>query len=129
MTRKHLVLSRREREIMDVLYQKGQATVSEVMECLHEAPGYSAVRSLLRILESKGHIKHLKDGTRYVYVARVNRDQAKRSEIRRLIQTFFNGSPAQAVAGLLDESSAKLSEEDLDRLEQLLQKARKEGKP
>src|SRR5215467_3491064 len=111
----HLKLSRRERQIMDVLYQKGQATVTEVMESLPEPPGYSAVRSMLRILESKGHIRHLKDGARYVYVAKLNRDKAKRSEIRRLIETFFNGSAAQAVAALLDESSLKLSQEDLDR--------------
>jgi len=112
---------------MDVLYQKGSATVTDVMESLPEAPGYSAVRSMLRILESKGHIKHQKDGTRYVYVAKVNRERAKRSEIRRLIETFFNGSPVQAVVALLDEASLKLSKEDLSRLEEMLQKARKGG--
>ena len=123
-----LKLSRRERQIMDVLYQKGQASVTEVMESLPEPPGYSAVRSMLRILESKGHIRHLKDGARYVYVAKVNRDKAKRSEIRRLIQTFFDGSPAQAVAALLDEASLKLSQADVDRLEEILQNARKGDK-
>jgi predicted transcriptional regulator len=120
----HLKLSRRERQIMDVLYQKGQASVSEVMDGLPEAPGYSAVRSMLRILESKGHIKHMKDGARYVYTAKVDREKAKRSEIRRLLQTFFDGSPTQAVAALLDQSSLKLSEEDFLRLEEMLRKAR-----
>ena len=124
----HLKLSRRERQIMDVLYQKGQATVSEVMDSLPEAPGYSAVRSMLRILENKGHITHMKDGARYVYAAKVDREKVKRFEIRRLLQTFFDGSPTQAVAALLDQSSLKLSDEDFDRLEEMLRKARSEGK-
>ena len=123
----HLKLSRRERQIIDILYQKGQATVSEVMEGLPEAPGYSAVRSMLRILENKGHIKHMTDGARYVYTATVDREKAKRSEIRRLLETFFNGSPTQAVAALLDQSSLRLSEEEFARLEELLRKARNGG--
>jgi predicted transcriptional regulator len=121
----HTKLSRREREIMDVLYAQGRASVSDVMERLPEAPGYSAVRSMLNILEDKGHVRHEKDGVRYVYVPTLNREKAKRAEIRRLIRTFFNGSLAEAVAGLLDEASLKLSKDDLNRLEEMLRKARK----
>src|SRR5580700_11006607 len=98
MSTQHIALSRRERQIMDVLYQKGRATVTEVMEGLPDPPGYSAVRSMLRILESKGHIRHEKDGARFVFLPVVNRDKATRSAIRHLIQTFFNGSPERAVA-------------------------------
>ena len=110
---------------MDVLFQKGQATVTEVMESLPEAPGYSAVRSLLRILEEKGHIRHETDGARYVFMPNISREKAKRSAVQHLIQTFFDGAPERAVAALLDESSAKLTAADFDRLEEVLRKARK----
>src|SRR5262249_36082161 len=121
----HHKLSRRERQIMDVLYKNGRATVTEVMEGIPEAPGYSAVRSMLRILEEKGHVRHETDGAKYVYLPTVNREKAKRSAIRHLIQTFFDGSPGKAVAALLDESSSRLSEAEFNKLEEMLKKARK----
>jgi predicted transcriptional regulator len=128
MTTSHTTLSRRERQIMDVLYRKGRATVLEVVEDLPDPPGYSAVRALLRILEIKGHIRHEKDGPKYVFLPTVKPDKAKRSAIRHLIQTFFNGSPEQAVATLLDVSSSRLSDSELKRLGELIEKARKGGK-
>jgi BlaI family transcriptional regulator, penicillinase repressor len=117
-------LSRRERQIMDVLYQKGRATSAEVMESLPDPPSYSAVRALLRILEEKGHIRHEQEGVKYVFVPKLHRDKAKRSALRHLIQTFFDGSHEQAVAELLDVSSSELSDEELTRLEKLIQRAR-----
>jgi BlaI family transcriptional regulator, penicillinase repressor len=129
MTLNTLKLSRRERQIMDVLFQKERATVTEVMESLPEAPGYSAVRSLLRILEEKGHIRHETDGARFVFMPNISREKAKRSAVRHLLQTFFDGAPERAVAALLDESSAKLTAADFDRLEEVLRKARKGAKP
>jgi len=109
---------------MDVLYQKGRATAAEVMELLPDAPGYSSVRALLRILEEKGHARHEMDGTKYVFVPSVHRDKAKRSAIRHLVQTFFDGSPEQAVAALLDLSSGKLSDEEVERMTRLIEKNR-----
>jgi predicted transcriptional regulator len=120
----HHTLSRRERQIMDVLYQKGKATALEVQESLPDPPSYSAVRALLRILEDKGHIRHEQDGPRYVFTPKLPRDKARRSAIRHMMETFFEGSPEQAVAALLDVSSSKLSQEDLDRLAQLIENAR-----
>ncbi len=128
MTTSHTTLSRRERQIMDVLYRKGRATVLEVVQDLPDPPGYSAVRALLRILEIKGHIRHEKDGPKYVFLPTVKPDKAKRSAIRHLIQTFFNGSPERAVATLLDVSSSRLSDSELKRLGELIEKARKGGK-
>src|SRR5215467_13167431 len=93
--------SRRERQIMDALHQHGRATVAEVQNALPDPPGYSAVRALLRILEDKGHVKHLKDGARYVYQPRASRENARRSALRRLVSTFFAGSVTQAMAALL----------------------------
>jgi predicted transcriptional regulator len=120
----HHTLSRRERQIMDVLYQKGKATALEVQESLPDPPSYSAVRALLRILEDKGHIRHEQDGPRYVFTPKLPRDKARRSAIRHMMETFFEGSPEQAVAALLDVSSSKLSQEELDRLAQLIENAR-----
>ena len=120
-------LSRRERQIMDFLYQKGRATAAEVQANIPDPPGYSAVRAMLRVLEEKGHTRHEQDGPRYVYVPRVARDRAKRSALRHVVQTFFDGSAEQAMAALLDDRSAKLSDEDLDRLARLIDKARHEG--
>ena len=120
-------LSRRERQIMDFLYQKGRATAAEVQANIPDPPGYSAVRALLRVLEEKGHTRHEQDGPRYVYVPRVARDRAKRQALRHVVRTFFDGSAEQAVAALLDDRSAKLSDEDLDRLARLIDRARQEG--
>src|SRR5579871_1013602 len=106
----HTVLSRRERQIMDVLYQRESATAAEVMESLPDPPGYSAVRALLRILEQKGHIRHEERAGKYVFMPTVRRQQAKRSALRHLVQTFFDGSAEDAVAALLDPKSSKLTE-------------------
>jgi predicted transcriptional regulator len=118
-------LSRRERQIIDILYRRGQATAQEVMEDLPDAPGYSAVRSHLATLEEKGHVRHEKDGTKYVFTPTVNPKTAKRSALLHLIRTFFRGSREHAVAALLDVSPSELSEEELDRLAALIEKARK----
>jgi predicted transcriptional regulator len=128
MTTTHHTLSRRERQIMDVLYQKGRATALEGRESLPDPPSYSAVRALLRILEDKGHVRHEQDGPRYIFTPKTPRDKARRSAIRHLMETFFEDSPEQAVAALLDVSSSKLSEEELDRLARLIENARVEGK-
>ena len=109
---------------MDVLYRKGRSTAAEVMESLPDPPGYSSIRALLRILEEKGHIRHEKDGARYVFIPSVHRDKAKRSAIRHLLKTFFEGSPELVVAALLDVSSAKLTDEELDRLKELIEESR-----
>jgi predicted transcriptional regulator len=121
-------LSRRERQIMDVVYRLGRATAAEVQEGLPDPPSYSAIRALLRILEEKGHLRHERDGPRYVFLPTVGRDKARRSALRRLVQTFFEGSTAQAVAALLGEPGTNLSGEDLDRLSRLIDAARNEGR-
>jgi BlaI family transcriptional regulator, penicillinase repressor len=121
-------LSRRERQIMEILYQRGKASASEVREAMDDAPGYSAVRALLRVLEDKGHVKHQAEGLRYVYVPVVTRDKAKRAAVKHVLDTFFNGSPEQIVAALLDVSSPALTHDELDRMAQMIEKARKEGR-
>jgi predicted transcriptional regulator len=113
---------------MDVLYQRGRATAADVLRYLPDPPSYSAVRAMLRVLETKGHIRHEQDGARYVFLPTMTRDKAKRSAIRHLVQTFFEGSPEQAVATLLDVTSSSLSDDELDRLEKLIQKAKGEKK-
>jgi predicted transcriptional regulator len=123
----HRDLSRRERQILDILYQRGQATAADVQAALPEPPSYSAVRALLRILEEKGHVRHQQDGPRYVYVPTVARDNAKRSALRHVLKTFFDGSAEQAISALLDENSTRLSGEELDRLARLIDGARKSG--
>jgi BlaI family penicillinase repressor len=123
----HRDLSRRERQILDILYQHGRATAAEVQGSLPEPPSYSAVRAMLRILEDKGHIRHDQDGPRYVYLPTVARDNAKRSALRHMLQTFFDGSTEQAISTLLDDSSSKLSSAELDRLARLIDHARKNG--
>lgn len=120
-------LSRRERQIMDIIYQKESATAAEVLELMPDPPSYSAVRAMLRILEEKGHLKHKQDGPRYVFMPKLSREKAKRSAIKHLLQTFFNGSTESAVAALLDVSKSELSEEHLDRLSELIEQTRKEG--
>ena len=121
-------LSRRERQIMDVIYRRGQATVTEVMEEIPDAPGYSAIRALLRVLEEKGHLRHEQDGPRYVFLPTVPRERARDSALRQLLHTFFDGSTEQAVAALLDLSSTKLSDAELDKLSQLIAQSRREGR-
>ena len=121
-------LSRRERQIMDVIYRTGQATAAEVMEGIPDPPGYSAVRAMLRVLEEKGHLRHEQQGPRYVFLPTVPREKARRSALKQLLQSFFDGSTEQAVAALLDLSASKLSDEDLDRLSALIEQARKEGR-
>jgi predicted transcriptional regulator len=127
MTTAHRDLSRRERQILDILYKNGRSTAAEVQAALPEPPSYSAVRALLRILEDKGHVRHEQDGPRYIYLPTVARDNAKRSALRHILQTFFDGSAEQAISALLDESSAKLSSAELDRLARLIDGARKSG--
>jgi predicted transcriptional regulator len=119
-------LSRRERQIMDVIYARGQATAAEVAAALPDPPSYSAVRALLRILEQKGHLRHQEEGPRYVFLPTVSRDRARRSALRNLVRTFFDGSPAQAAAALIDQ--AELTDDDMARLAELIDKTRKEGR-
>ena len=119
-------LSRREREILDILYRKGSATAAEVREAMADAPSYSAVRALLRILEEKGHATHKTDGARYVYGPSVPRERARHSALSRIVKTFFDGSAAQAAAALVDSGS--LSPDELERLSALIDRARKEGR-
>jgi predicted transcriptional regulator len=120
-------LSRRERQIMDVIYRHGKVTAAEVLAELPEPPGYSAVRAMLRLLEEKGHIRHEQDGPRYVFTPTVNRDKARRSAMRHLVRTFFDGSTEDAVAALLQNDSG-ISEAELERLSQLIDGAKKEGR-
>ena len=121
-------LSRRERQIMDVLYRLGSATAAEVQDNIPEAPSYSAVRALLRILVDKGHIKHSYDGPRYVYSPIVSRPVAQKSALRQLVKTFFDGSASNAVAALLDMSGKDLSDAELDRLARIVEQAKQEEK-
>jgi predicted transcriptional regulator len=126
-TTTHQDLSRRERQILDILYQQGQATAADVQNALPEPPSYSAVRALLRILEEKGHVQHQQDGPRYIYLPTIARENAKRSALRHMLRTFFDDSAEQAISALLDDSSAKLSPAELDRLARLIEDARKSG--
>jgi BlaI family penicillinase repressor len=123
----HLDLSRRERQIMDVIYRLGRAAVSDVLERLPDPPSYSAVRAMLRILEEKGHLRHEADGPRYVYLPTVPRETAKESALKHMLRTFFGGSTTAAVAALLDLSEDNLSETELDRLSRLIENARERG--
>ena len=123
-----LQLSRRERQIMDVIYRRGRATVADVLEDMPDPPSYSAVRALLlRLLEEKGHVRHEQDGPRYVYLPIVNRDRARKSALKHMVRTFFDGSATDAVAALLD-GDAQLDESELDRLSAMIEQARKEGR-
>jgi BlaI family transcriptional regulator, penicillinase repressor len=121
-------LTRRERQIMDVIYRDGKASATDVLEKLPDPPGYSAVRATLRILEQKGHLRHVADGNRYLYLPTVPAERARRSALRNLLQTFFEGSPEKAVAVLLDMSREELAPDELDRLAQLINQAREEGR-
>jgi predicted transcriptional regulator len=120
-------LSRRERQIMDVLYRRGHATAAEVHQDLPNRPGYSAVRAMLRTLEEKGHLRHETQGPRYIYRPTVSVERAKRSALRHLLETFFEGSAEQAVAALVEGSAAKLSQHELDRLSRLIEEAKRKG--
>ncbi len=121
-------LSRREREIMDILYRTGPATAAEIVAELPDAPSNSSVRTILRILEEKGHLEHVQDGLSYVYRPKVNREKARRSALNHLLSTFFDESPEAVVSTLLDEKSGKLSRDELDALAELIDRARKEGR-
>ncbi|HEY2458700.1 MAG TPA: BlaI/MecI/CopY family transcriptional regulator [Candidatus Acidoferrum sp.] len=118
-------LSRRERQIMDILYQLERATVAEVLAKLADKPSYSTVRAQLRVLEDKGHVRHEEHGLRYVYVPIVPRDVARRSALRHLVETFFDGSAEKVVAALLGGDASQISREELDRLARLVSKSRK----
>jgi len=120
-------LTRRERQIMDILYRRGRATASEVMEDLSGTPNYSTVRTQLRVLEDKGHVRHEELGLRYVYAPAVPRAAARKSALRHLVDTFFDGSAEQVVAAVLGGEAARLSDEDLNRIAALVAKARKES--
>src|SRR5439155_16622122 len=118
-------LSRRERQIMEVIYRRGAATAAEVQDELPSAPSYSAVRALLRILEEKGHLRHEADGARYIYRPTLARRKAGSQALENLVDTFFGGSPARAAAALLDEAALRLSDDELATLEMLIARARK----
>ncbi len=121
-------LSRRERQIMEVIYAAGQATATDVLERLPDPPSYSSVRALLRILEGKGHLRHVAEGPRYVFLPTLAPDRARRSAMQSMLQTFFEGSPEKAVAALLDVSRSDISADELDRISRLIDKAREEGR-
>lgn len=113
---------------MDVLHKHEQATAAEVMAALPDPPSYSAVRALLRILEEKGHVKHHQDGARYVYTAKVSKENASRSALKRVVSTFFQGSVTDAMAALLESSDTKISETELNKLQEIIKQAKKEGR-
>ena len=120
-------LTRRERQIMDILYRRGRATAGEVMEELPGSPHYSTVRTQLRVLEEKGHVSHEEHGLRYVYVPAVPRRAARKSALRHLVDTFFDGSAEQVVAALLGGEGSRLTDEELERIAELIAKTKKEG--
>ena len=122
----HAVLTKRERQIMDALYRLGKATASEILDALAGAPSYSTVRTQLRTLETKGHVRHEEHGLRYVYMPTVPRRAARKSALKHLVDTFFDGSNANVVAALLGGDGSRLSEEDLDRIADLVNNARRE---
>src|SRR4051812_6239077 len=120
----HTALTRRERQIMDILYRRGRATVGDVMEDLTGSPHYSTVRTQLRVLEEKGHVTHEEEGLRYVYAPAVPRSSARKSALRHLLDTFFDGAPENAIAAILGGEGSKLSDEQLDRIADLVKKSR-----
>ncbi len=123
----HAVLTRRERQIMDILFRRGRATAADVMEELPDQPSYSTVRTQLRVLEEKGHVRHEEEGLRYVYVPAVARHAARKSALRHLVDTFFDGSAENVVAALLGGEASRVTDEELQRIADLVAKARKEG--
>ena len=124
----HSTLSRRERQIMDILYRRGRATANDVMEDLSGTPNYSTVRTQLRVLEEKGHVTHEEEGLRYVYTPAVPRTSARKSALRHLVDTFFDGAPENAVAAILGGEGSKLSDEQLERIADLVKKAGQAGR-
>jgi predicted transcriptional regulator len=125
---KHADLGRRERQIVEVVYRLGRATVAEVLASLPDPPSYSAVRAMLRILEEKGHLKHEQQGPRYVYLPAIRRERARRSMLNHLVETFFEGSTGKAVAALLEDGDTQLTDEEIARLSKLIHKARRQGR-
>lgn len=125
---KHLELGRRERQIMDVVFRRGKASVSEVRAELPDPPSYSAVRAMLGLLEDKGYLRHEQKGLKYVYLPALDTAQVRASALKHMVRTFFGGSPEQAVAALLEISDTKLSSKDRQYLSQLVKKARQEGR-
>jgi BlaI family transcriptional regulator, penicillinase repressor len=123
----HATLTRRERQIMDVLYRRGRATAAEVMEDVSGEPSYATVRTQLRVLEDKGHVRHEEQGLRYIYMPAVPRRAARKSALKHLMDTFFDGSAEQVVAAVLGGEAARLSDDDLKRIAELVEKARKES--
>src|SRR5436309_10345188 len=121
-------MSRREREMMDIIFRAGKATAGEVMEAMTEPPSYSAVRATLRVLEQKGLLRHEDDGTRYVYRPTLNREKARQSALDHVLATFFDGSVGNVVTALLERSSSDLSSDDLDHIAGLIKQARKDGR-
>ena len=121
-------LGRREQQIMNVVYQLGEASVGDVLALLPDPPSYSSVRKILAVLEEKGHLRHRHDKNRYIYIPRVARDKASRRALKQLLKTFFENSPTKAMAALLDSSTARLSASEYDELSRLIEKARKEGR-
>jgi predicted transcriptional regulator len=121
-------LTRRERELMDILYRLGRATAAEMLEQMAEPPSYSAVRALLRLLEERGHVTHAQDGPRYVYAPTEPRESARRSALAHLVRTFFGGSVEQAVTALVESSGEGLSDDERGRLETLIKRAKREGR-
>ena len=124
----HLHLGRRERQIMEIVYQRGQATVAQVLEAIPDPPSYSSVRTMLRLLEDKGYLRHTEEGRKFVYLPVVAPQKARRSALRNILTTFFDGSVAKAVASLIESERGRLSVEDLDRLADLIDQARTEGR-
>lgn len=118
-------LGRRERQIMDVIYRRGRATAAEVRDDLPDAPSYSAVRGMLRLLEDKGHLRHEQDGPRYIYVPTADPRKVSRSAVRHLVRTFFNNSASSAVAAMLGVYESHLNDDDLDRLEAVIEQVRR----
>ncbi len=127
-TTPHAALTRRERQIMDILYRRGRATAAEVMGEMPGDPHYSTVRTQLRVLEEKGHVRHEEQGLRYVYTPAVPRHSARKSALKHLVDTFYDGSPEQVVVALLGGDTSRLSDDDLARIEDLVAKARKDGR-
>ena len=125
---KPAALSRREREIMDIVHRLGRASVTDVMTALSGKPAYSTVRAQLRVLEDKGHVRHEEERLRYVYLPAESPQKVRRSAVKHLVETFFEGSPEKVVEALVGRDGDRLSDEELDRIAQLIERARREGK-